>query len=381
MRGLRYGINTALIVAALAGAYLLAKGEFGLSGGGAGAAPAAPGPQAMPVPVVGIVRKTVPIYLEYSARTEAIQNVTLQSKVTGYLEAQLVPDGSDVKAGDLIYRIDPSDFQAALGVAQAQLERDTAALDYLRSNLTRSNELTTSGYLAKDTFDQRASAVRQAEAALAMSRATLKTAQLNLKNTEIRAPFAGRLGRNKAPVGTMVNSAAGTALNNIVQLTPIYVTFNPSEGDLAAIQKAFAAGKVETDIILPGEEEPRHHGTLTFIDNAIDGSTGTVVVRATIDNADMTLLPGQYVRVRLHVSELPDALLIPQTALGSSQLGKYVYVIGKDNMVEQRLISLGPVDGEMVVASKGLSESDQVIAGNLQKIFPGVPVQPMTAAN
>lgn len=380
MRVLRYGINTALIVVVLAGAYVLAKGGLG-QGGDAGAAPSAPAPQAMPVPVVGIVKKTVPIYLEYSARTEAINNVTLQSKVTGYMQEQLVPDGSDVKEGQLIYRIDPSDFQAALGVAQAQLERDTAALDYLRSNLTRGNELASSGYLAKDTYDQRSSAVRQGEAALAMARASLKTAELNLRNTEIRARFAGRLGRNRAPVGTMVNSAAGTALNNIVQLKPIYVTFNPSEGDLAAIQKALAAGKVTADVIVPGEDRPRHGGTLTFIDNAVEGSTGTVVARATLDNGEMTLLPGQYVRVRVHVGELPDALLIPQTALGSSQLGKYVYVVGKDNMVEQRLVSLGPVDGELVVAEEGLSENDKVISGNLQKIFPGVPVQPMSATN
>jgi multidrug efflux system membrane fusion protein len=376
MRRLKTGINGALIAIALAGAYLLARGGVDV-GGGAGAAPSAPAAQAMPVPVVGIVKKTVPIYLEYSARTEAIRDVVLQAKVSGYLKEQLVPDGSDVKEGDLLYRIDPSDFEAALDLAKAQAERDEASLEYSRSSLTRGNDLATSGYLAKDTFDQRSSAVRQGEATLAMSRAAVHTAELNLRNTEIRAPFAGRLGRNRAPEGTMVMSAAGTQLNNLVQLSPIYVTFNPSESDLPEIQKALGRSKVEVEVFLPGEDKPRHRGALTFIDNAVGRSTGTIVARATIANDELTLLPGQYLRVRLHISEQPDALMVPQTALGSSQFGKYVYVVGKDNLVEQRLVSLGPVEGDLIALSSGVSEGDQVISGNLQKIFPGAPVQPM----
>lgn len=380
MRRLKFGINTALIVIALGGAYLLARGELDFGGGGAGAAPSAAAPQAMPVPVVGIVKKTIPIYLEYSARTEAIRDVVLQAKVSGYLQEQAVPDGADVKTGDLLYKIDPSDFEAALDLAKAQVERDKASLEYARSSLNRGNDLATSGYLAKDSFDQRTSAVRQGEATLAMSRAAVRTAELNLKNTEIRAPFAGRLGRNRAPEGTMVMSTAGTPLNNLVQLSPIYVTFNPSESELADIQKALARGKVEAEVFLPGEDTPCHRGELTFIDNAVERSTGTIVARATIDNADLTLLPGQYVRVRLHVRELPDALMVPQTALGSSQFGKYVYVVGKDNLVEQRLVSLGPAEGDLVALSSGVTEGDQVIAGNLQKIFPGAPVQPLPEA-
>jgi multidrug efflux system membrane fusion protein len=378
MRVLKYGANGALVVTALVAAYFLARGMPELAGTPAGAAPAAAAPQAMPVPVVGIVRKTIPIYLEYSARTEAIRDVTLQAKVSGYLQQQVVPDGTDVKAGDLLYRIDPSDYQAALELAQAQAKRDEASLEYARTSLDRGNDLATSGYLAKDSFDQRTSAVRQGEATVGMSKATVRIAELNLQNTEIRAPFPGRLGRNRAPEGTMVSNAAGTPLNNLVQLSPIYVTFNPNENELAGIQKVLLAkGKVTAEVFLPGEDEPRHSGALTFIDNSVERSTGTILARATIENADRTLLPGQYVRVRLHVGEHPDALMVPQTALGSSQFGKYVYVVGKDNLVEQRLVSLGPVDGGLVVLSSGVSEGDQVIAGNLQKIFPGAPVQPM----
>jgi multidrug efflux system membrane fusion protein len=379
MRSLKLGINGTLIVLALAGAYGLGRDNFDIFGStraGAATAPAQ-APQAMPVPVVGIVKKTIPIYLEYSARTEAIRNVTLKARASGYLKEQLAADGTDVKAGAPLYRIDASDYQAALDQAKAQVQRDAAALDYLRGKLDRGNALATSGYLAKDGFDQRASDVHQAEAALAMSRAAQRTAELNLGNTEIRAPFAGRLGRSQATEGTLVSSAAGTPLNDLVQLSPIYVTFNPSERELAEIRKALAGGTVEADVFLPGDAKPRLTGALTFIDNAVESGTGTVVARATIDNAALALLPGQYVHVRLHISEQPDALMVPQTALGSSQLGKYVYVVGKGNVVEQRLVSLGPVDGDLVALSSGVSESDRVIAGNLQKIFPGAPVQPI----
>jgi multidrug efflux system membrane fusion protein len=375
MRIFKLGLNASLLALAVAGGYLLAGWDVGSTT--AGAAPSAPAPQAMPVPVVGVVKKTIPIYLEYAARTEAIRNVTLRAKASGYLQAQPVSDGTDVKAGDLLYRIEASDYQAALDQAKAQIERDQASLEYLKSSLTRGNKLADNGYLAKDGFDQRRSAVRQAEAALAISRSALRTAEINLKNTEIRAPFAGRLGRNQAPEGTLVTSSAGTPLNNLVQLSPIYITFNPGETELAEIQQAFAHGTVETEVIIPGSDSKPRQGKLTFIDNAVERNTGTIAARATIDNLDLSLLPGQYVRIRLHIKELPNALMVPQTALGSSQFGKYVYVVGKDNLVEQRVVALGPTDGDLVTLTTGIKEGDKIISGNLQKIFPGAAVQPL----
>lgn len=378
MRGLKLGFAAAVAIAALAAAYSYTGGRFVFKGGDAGAA-VSTAPPAMPVPVAAVVKKTIPIYLEYSARTESIRNVTLRAKVSGYIQSQEAPDGSDVKQGELLYRIDPRDYEAELDQAKAQVQRDEASLAYLRSNLTRGNELATTGYLDKDSFDQRASAVRQAEAALAMSRARVRTAEINLGYTEIRAPFSGRLGRNLAPEGTLVSDMAGTPLNNLVQLSPIYVTFNPSEPELADIQKARAAGPVQAEVFLPGDAEPRHRGDLTFINNAVERNTGTVVARATIENTDLSLLPGQYVRVRLRVRDEPNVLMVPETALGSSQLGKYVYVVGKGDVVEQRLVSLGPSNGGLVGVSSGVSEGDKVIAGNLQKILPGAPVKPMPA--
>lgn len=380
-------IGTKIVVTLLA---LGAAGAYGYTHGGAdllaGAmhrpppqAAAPPPPFAMPVPVARVVKRTLPLTLDYSARTESMRNVTLQAKVSGYVQSQPAPDGADVKAGDLLYRIDRRDYQAALDQANAAVVRDQASLDYQKSNFHRGEDLAKSGYLAKDLFDQRSSTMQQAEAALALDRAAARAAQINLDYTDIRAPFPGRLGRDQAPVGTLVG-ASGTPLNTLVQLDPIYVTFNPSEADLATLAKARGTGTVAADVVVPGSAMAPHKGELTFIDNAVDRLTGTVTARATIANPDFALLPGQYVRITVRVGDQPDALMAPQTAVGSSQFGKYVYVVGEGNKADQRLVTLGSADRDLVAVLKGVGPDDRIITGNLQKIGPGAPVSPLPEA-
>ncbi|MBV8664373.1 MAG: efflux RND transporter periplasmic adaptor subunit, partial [Hyphomicrobiales bacterium] len=311
-------LSVAAIVAASVGAYVARQN----TGGAPGSAAAAAGMMmAMPVPVTPVVKRALPIYLEYPSRMESIRNISLQARVPGYIAEQVAPDGADVKEGDLLYRVDPRDLEAAFDQMKAQAARDAASLAYAQSNFDRGSELVKSGFVAKDAYDQRESALRQAEAAVAMDQAAMRTTQLNLSYAEIRAPFVGRLGRNQAPIGTLV-SVAGAALNTLVQLDPIYVTFNPSETELAQIQQARAAGRVEAEVFAPGDDKPRQRGELTFIDNNVDRSTGTITARATISNPDFSLLPGEYVHVRLRIKETPDALMVPQVAIGSSQLGK-----------------------------------------------------------
>jgi multidrug efflux system membrane fusion protein len=329
----------------------------------------------MPVPVTSVTKKTIPVYLEYSARTESIREVSLQAKVAGYIQSQPIDDGADVKEGELIYKIDERDYRAALDQAKAQAQRNVAALSYAKSNFNRGDELVKTGFLAKDNYDQRASTLGQSEASVAMDSASVRSAEINLAYTDIRAPFAGRLGRNRAPVGTLVGGS-GFTLNTLVQLDPLYVTFNPSERDLGIIQTARNSGPVVAKVSLPDDSSVGYSGELTFIDNGVDRTTGTITARATVPNPKFTLLPGQYVRVRLHVRDEANALLVPQTALGSSQLGKYVYVVGADSKAEQKIVSLGATDGESVAVT-GLAETDQVITGNLQKIGPGSPVMPL----
>ena len=335
-----------------------------------------PAMMAMPVPVVPVIKKTLPIYLEYPGRIESIRSIALQARASGYIESQLAPDGADVKSGDLLYQIDPRDLRAALDQATAQAQRDQASLEYARANFGRGEELVKSGFVTKDAYDQRASAMHQAEAALVADRAAVEAAKLNLGYAEITAPFSGRLGRNMAAKGSLVGSTTGP-LNTLVQLDPIYVTFNPSESELADIVTARASGDVEAEISVAGEPQLTRKGKLTFLDNGIDKATGTIVARVTIANSDFLLLPGQYVRVRLHLKDEPDALMAPMAALGSSQTGRYVYVVGEGERAEQRPLTLGPTDGELVSVVKGLNEGDRIIVGNLQKIGPGSPVKPL----
>jgi multidrug efflux system membrane fusion protein len=339
------------------------------------AAAAPSGPPAMPVPVTAVIKKTIPVYLDYSARTESIREVSLQAKVPGYIQSQPAADGADAKEGDLLYKIDDRDYRAALDQAKAQAQRNVAALSYAKSNFNRGDELVKSGFLAKDNYDQRASTLGQSEASVAMDSASVRSTEINLAYTDIRAPFSGRLGRNRAPVGTLVGGS-GFTLNTLVQLDPLYVTFNPSERDLGIIQTARGKGTVVANVSLPDDPTVGYSGELTFIDNGVDRTTGTITARATVPNPKFTLLPGQYVRVRVHVRDELNALLVPQIALGSSQLGKYVYVVGADNKAEQKIVSLGPTDGDSVSVT-GLAENDRVITGNLQKIGPGSPVAPI----
>jgi membrane fusion protein, multidrug efflux system len=371
------GVGVVAALAASAAAVSAVRHNGGSMGSAARAATAPPA-FVMPVPVVPVVKKPVPVYREYTARTEAIRSISIMPRISGYVQKQDTPDGADVHEGDLLYTIDPRDVQAALDQVKAQMLRDKAAMEYARLSLNRGATLVGNGFLAKDSYDQRMSASGQAEAVLAMDEAAQRTAELNLSYTQVRAPFAGRLGRNQASVGTLV-SPGGSPLNTLVQLSPIYVTFNPSETDLAEIAQAKATGKVMAEVLVGGNDQEHHTGQLTFLDNAVDRSTGTIVARATIKNLDRSILPGQYVHVRISLHEIPNALIVPQAAIGSSQLGKYVYIVSPESKVEQRLVSLGPTDGEGVVVASGLAEGDNVITGNLQKIGPGAPVKALLA--
>jgi multidrug efflux system membrane fusion protein len=336
---------------------------------------APPPAAAIAVPVVPVKKEDVPIYLDYVATTEAMRTVALQAKITGYLLQRGAPDGADVKEGDLLYKIDPRDYQAALDQAKAQVQKDQAALSYSRATQNRSATLVQQGYTSRDQFDQTTSTLGQAQAALAADQAAERTAQNNLVYTEIRAPFPGRIGRSLVHEGTLI-SASGTQLNTLVQLDPIYVTFNPAETDVPKLEARRKQGDVGAEVFLTGDTEPRYKGKLVFLDNVVDRASGTITARAQVDNPDRALLPGQFVRVRLAIGTTPNALLVPQAAIGASQTGQYLYTVSSDNKAEQRFVTLGARYGDRVVVTGPVKEGDKVIVGNLQRLSPNTLVQP-----
>lgn len=365
-----------LAVAGLAVALPIGWIAVSNSGEGKGAETPAP-PPATEVPVTPVVEKTVPVFLTYAGSTDAVRTVTLQALVTGYLQRRLVTDGSDVSQGQLLYQIDPKPYQAVLDQAKAQEQKDTAALQYAKSSRTRNEAMAKNGDVSLDTLQQSTSSEQQYDAAVAADKAAIETAQLSVDHTQIHAPFAGRVGISILNEGALINTA-GSQINTLVQLDPIYATFNPPDADLPQIQRYQSRASIPVDIeVGSGENAAEYHGKLAILDNSVGRGTGTITARALIDNPHHTLLPGQFIRVRLHVTDVPNTLLVPQVAVGSSQLGKYVYVVGRDNKVEQRFVTLGDDYDPLVVVTRGVAKGESVVVGNLLKIGPGAPVKPV----
>jgi len=364
-RGPMWGLLLLVAVAVAGGGWWLLRGQPQQQ------AVAAPKP--LIVSVITVTPRTVPIYRSFPATTVAMRVVPIQARVTGYVIQRGAADGADVGTGTLLYRIDPSDYQAALAQAKGQVDHSKAALSYSQANQTRNEALVRNGWVSRDTFDRTNSTFGQSVASLATDQASLLAAALNLSRTVIRAPFAGRISRSQVFEGSLI-SVAGTTLNTIVQLDPIYVSFNPAEGNLDAINRARARAPIETAVSI-GTGPSSDVGTVTFVDNQVDQLTGTILVRATIANSDHALIPGQYVTARLHLGDLDGALLVPQTAVGSTQLGRTLMVVGAGNKAEQRIVKLGDSYGDMIIITDGLKVGDRVITGNLQKLRPGILVE------
>jgi multidrug efflux system membrane fusion protein len=241
-----------------------------------------------------------------------------------------------------------------------------------KQNVARTEPLAARGFSSRQTLDQQVSQLRQDEAAL-------RTAQLNLEYTTVKAPFAGRIGRTELDVGGLVTEA-NTKLTTLVQLDPIYAYFTPSDAELNEINQARTVGPVETQLLLPGSDEPVAVGQLDFVDNAVDRATGTVAMRGIFRNSRKTVLPGQFVHVRVKLRDEPNGLLVPQAALGSNQQGKFVYVVSKENKVEERQIKLGSVFNTSQLVLEGVFPGDRLIISGLQNLFPGTPVDPKDVA-
>jgi RND family efflux transporter MFP subunit len=366
-----------------------------------------PAPPPPGVTVVAVTQQTIPLYLDYIGSTAAVRSVDLRARVEGFLQKRGFTEGGDVKEDDLLFVIDPSPFQAALEQAQAQLARDEAALAgaqaqlvkdkaslaFARDQVERYRSLAEQEFVTKEAFDNYRTLADQAAAAVAVDNAAINQAtaaikadgaaitqtKLNLSYCTIRAPLSGRIGRALVDVGNLVGPGENAVLASIVQLDPIYVYFSASSRELSQIVKYQQQGKLPVTVTLADQSTHPHQGKVDFLNNTIDTATATLKMRAVVPNPEKTLLPGQYTRVRLLVAQQSDALLVPAEAVGDDQVGQYVFVVGPDNKVEKRSIVAGITYQSMRVVDKGVKAAERVITEGMQKVQPGIVVQPKLA--
>src|SRR5215510_519949 len=343
-----------------------------------------------PVTVAQPVKRTVTDWDEFTGRFDAIQEVQVRARVGGFVTNVEFKDGDMVHAGDLLYIIDPRPFQAVATQADGQLADARAKTELAKRELDRGLNLVQTSAVSEQTVDQRRQALQAANASEMQAEGALKAAQLNVEFTHVMAPITGRVSRHLVTPGNLVqgsDNGASTLLTTIVSLDPIYIYFDVDEATYLKNNKLWFEGKRPSSrdtpnpvqVALSGETKPSHDGKMDFIDNRLDVSTGTLRSRALIPNKDLSILPGQFGRVRLIGSAPYEALLIPDTAIATDQSRKIVFVVKDDDTVEARTVTLGPLEDGLRVIRTGLNGEDRVIVDGIQRARVGAKVAPHAA--
>lgn len=350
----------------------------------AGSQAAAPAPP--PVTVAQPVKRTVTDWDEFTGRFEAVEEVQVRARVGGFVDSVAFRDGAIVTAGDLLYVIDPRPFEAAALEAEGQLADARAKGELAKRDLERALSLVQSSAASEQSLDQRRQALQAARAAETRATGALKAAQLNTEFSHVSAPITGRASRNLVTPGNLVHGSEGgaTLLTSIVSLDPIYIYFDVDEATYQRNSKRWSEGQRPgsrdtsnpVQVMLSGEMKPSHEGKMDFLDNRLDASTATLRSRAIIPNRDLSILPGQFGRVRIIGSAPYEALLIPDAAIATDQSRKIVFVVKEDDTVEARPVVLGQLDEGLRVIREGLKPEDHVIVDGLQRARVGAKVTP-----
>jgi RND family efflux transporter MFP subunit len=359
---------------------------------GCDSSPRAAGGEARPpqVTVAKPVKRLVADYNEYVGRFVAVDAVEVRARVSGYLDAIHFQDGQLVKKGDLLFTIDRRPFEATLAQSQANLTQARANLAYAQADLERGQNLVRGNTITQQTFDQRTQAKRVAEASVSAQEAAVRQAQLDLEFTELRAPVSGRIGDRRVSAGNLVTGGTTgntTLLATITSIDPIRFEFTMDEasylhyvrlaGDMAAANRGI---DMPVKLKLIDESGFSHEGRMDFVDNSIDRGSGTIRARAEFANQDGTLTPGMFGRIRVPVAKPAEALLVPEVAIGTEQVRKFVMVVDGDNIARPKHVTLGPaMDGLRVVLS-GLEPGDRIIINGLMQARPGTKVAPQEVA-
>jgi RND family efflux transporter MFP subunit len=345
---------------------------------------------ALPVTVAQPVKRTVTDWDEFTGRFEAVEEVQVRARVGGFVTSVEFRDGAIVHAGDLLYVIDPRPFEAVALQADGQLSDARAKVELAKRELDRGLNLVQTSAVSEQVVDQRRQALQAAHAAEVQAEGALKAAKLNIEFTHVAAPITGRVSRHLVSPGNLVqgsDTGTSTLLTSVVTLDPIYVYFDVDEATYIKYSKLWSEGRRPSSrdtanpvqVTLAGETKPSHDGTINFLDNRLDVSTGTLRSRAVIKNTDLSILPGQFGRVRLIGSAPYDALLIPDVAVAADQSRKIVFVVKPDDTVEARPVVLGPLDDGLRVIREGLRAEDRVIVSGIQRARVGAKVAPHPA--
>jgi RND family efflux transporter MFP subunit len=359
---------------------------------GCGDKPPAPAAAAAPpVTVAQPVKRTVTDWDEFTGRFEAVEEVQVRARVGGFVTSVEFRDGAFVKAGDLLYVIDARPFEAVAEQANGQLADARAKAELAKRELDRGLSLVQTSAVSEQVVDQRRQALQAAHAAEMQAEGALKAAKLNIEFSHVIAPIAGRVSRHLVTPGNLVQGSEGasTLLTSIVSLDPIYIYFDVDESTYLRNNRLWFEGRRPSSrdtpnpvqVTLTGETKPSHDGKMDFIDNRLDISTGTLRSRAVIPNKDLSILPGQFGRVRLIGSAPYEALLLPDTAIATDQSRKIVFVVKDDNTVESKAVTLGPLDEGLRVVRSGINADDKVIVEGLQRARVGAKVSPHPPAD
>jgi RND family efflux transporter MFP subunit len=331
------------------------------------------------------VQRPITRFLEATGNTAPIQNVDLVARVQGVLQAINYQDGTLVKEGTSLFTIEPETYKLKLEQAQAAEAGARASLKQTDLDFKRQTELVQRQAVAQSILDQSTSARDNAQANLLQAQVNTKIAAVNYGYTNVVAPFDGIVTAHLVSVGELVGAASPpTQLASIVQLDPIYVNFNVNEQDVLRIreearQRGLTVSELKqlpVEVGLQTDSGYPHKGKLDYISPTLNQSTGTLAVRGVLPNPDRVLLPGFFVRVRVPVEQQQNALLVPAVALGSDQAGRYVLIVNGENVVEQRKVQTGPLEGELRVIESGLKADDRVVTAGLLRAIPGQKVDP-----
>jgi len=356
----------------------LAAATLAISGCSGGAQPPA---GEMPKPEVAVMTATsepLPLALTYTARAAGSREVEVRARVSGIVLERRYVEGSSVKAGDVLFRIDPEPYRAAVAQARGELGVERASYEEAKRNRDRLVPLYDKNAISQRQRDEAVSMYEIAEARVAAAEARLRTAELDLGYTEVRAPISGLTSREVRSEGSLVQAGGESSLlTRIVQTDPLYIEFSVPDEEAALLRarlaEASASKEVRATLLLAGGEYPET-APVTFIDNAIEASSGTVIARAVLPNKQSTIVPGQFLRVRVDGVVLPDVVSIPRKAVMTSPQGAFVWVVDANDTANFRPVQMGRGADEQVVITQGLAAGDRYIVEGVMKVQPGAPV-------